>query len=339
VSTRSGIIAAGNWIVDHVKVIDTWPPQDALATILTHSWGNGGSPYNVLKNLARMGAAFPLEAIGLVGDDASGRLIRDDCDLHRINRTQLRVTDRAPTSYTDVMTEHSTRRRTFFHHRGANARLAPEDFDFSRSRAKIFHLGYLLLLDALDSPAADGCPHSAAVLRRARDAGLRTSIDCVSEHSDRFGSVVAPVLPEVDLLFANDFEVEKLTGIELGRGTNLSRTAVEQAARAILRLGVREAAIIHFPEGACACSTSGEIVWQPGVALPAAMIAGTAGAGDAFASGVLYGLHENWPLQRALELGVCVAAASLRHPTCSDAVGSLTDCLALVSRHGVQSVS
>ena len=56
---RSGIIAGGNWIVDHVKLIDTWPPQDALATILSQSWGNGGSPYNVLKNLARLGASFP----------------------------------------------------------------------------------------------------------------------------------------------------------------------------------------------------------------------------------------------------------------------------------------
>ncbi len=30
---RSGVLAAGNWIIDHVKVIDTWPAQDALATI------------------------------------------------------------------------------------------------------------------------------------------------------------------------------------------------------------------------------------------------------------------------------------------------------------------
>lgn len=333
-STRAGIIAGGNWIVDHVKVIDAWPPPEALANILSQSWGNGGAPYNVLKNLSRMGATFPLEAIGLIGDDASGQLIRNDCDAHRINLAQLRVTSSAPTSYTDVMTEQTTHRRTFFHHRGANAGLSPEHFDFSNTRAKIFHLGYLLLLDALDAVGDDGRVRASSILHRARDAGLRTSIDCVSEHSDRFKSVVAPVLVDVDVLFANDFEAEKLTGCRFGRGSQLNRNAIVDAARTLVRMGVREWALIHFPEGACACSLSGDVVWQPAVAFPPKKIAGTAGAGDAFAAGVLYGLHENWPMQRALELGVCVAAASLRHPTCSEAVESMASCLALGMTHG-----
>ena len=54
--SRNGILAGGNWIVDHVKLINTWPPQDALASILTQSDGNGGSAYNLLKNLSRLGA-------------------------------------------------------------------------------------------------------------------------------------------------------------------------------------------------------------------------------------------------------------------------------------------
>jgi sugar/nucleoside kinase (ribokinase family) len=331
---RSGIIAGGNWIIDHVKLIDTWPPQDALATILSQSWGNGGSPYNVLKNLARLGAPFSREAIGLVGDDASGRIIQEDCRAHGIDLAQLRMTTAAPTSYTDVMTEAATRRRTFFHQRGANALLTPEQFDFSSTRAKLFHLGYLLLLDGLDAIGADGLPRAAEVFRRAREAGLRTSVDCVSEHGDRFKSVIAPLLPEVDLLFANDFEAEKITGLSLGRGAKIDARAVEAAGRAMLKRGVREWVVIHFPEGACACSAGGESVWQASVQLPATEMAGTAGAGDALASGILYGWHEGWSMPRSLELGVCVAAASLRHPTCSDAVGSLAECLALGTRSG-----
>ena len=81
--SRNGILAGGNWIVDHVKLINTWPPQDALASILTQSDGNGGSAYNLLKNLARLGAQFPLEAVGLVGDDSDGRAIFADCAAHR----------------------------------------------------------------------------------------------------------------------------------------------------------------------------------------------------------------------------------------------------------------
>ena len=332
---RTGLLAGGNWLVDHVKLLDAWPAQDALANITAVSAGNGGGPYNVLKDLARLGAPFPLAGIGLVGDDADGRAILADCAAHRLGTAQLRTVPGARTGNTDVMTVAATGRRTFFHDRGANALLAPEHFDFSAAREKIFHLAYLLLLTALDAPGPDGRARAAAVLARARAAGLRTSLDCVSASPEKFRATVAPVLPEVDILFCNDWEAEQLTGLALGRGTALDRPAVEKSARALVALGVREVALVHFPEGACACSAAaGEIFWQPAVRLPPAEIAGTAGAGDAFAAGVLLGLHEDWPLPRALELGVCAAAASLRHPTCSETVAPVAACLALGARFG-----
>ena len=73
---RRGLLAGGNWIIDHVKLIDGWPPQDSLATILSQSSSNGGAPYNVLKNLSRLGVPYPLSAIGLVGTDVSSGVTR-----------------------------------------------------------------------------------------------------------------------------------------------------------------------------------------------------------------------------------------------------------------------
>jgi sugar/nucleoside kinase (ribokinase family) len=163
---------------------------------------------------------------------------------------------------------------------------------------------------------------------------LLTVLDCVSAAPERFSTVVAPVLPEVDVLFANDYEAEQLTGMKLGRGPTLSRNAVEQAARALLALGVRRHVILHFPEGACAASADGSIVWQAAVRVPAALIAGAAGAGDAFAAGCLFGLHEEQPLAAALELGVCAAATSLLHPTCSESVPPATEALRFGHTHG-----
>src|SRR5271169_383140 len=146
---RSGILAAGNWIRDHVKTVDAWPEQDGLATIVGHCVGNGGVPYSVLKDLAKMGAPFPLAGIGLLGDDADGSAILADCKALGIDTAQLRTARGLSTSYTDVVTVRGTGRRTFFHHRGANALLGPEHIDFARARERIFYLGYLLLLDAL----------------------------------------------------------------------------------------------------------------------------------------------------------------------------------------------
>lgn len=333
-SPRSGVIAGGNWIVDHVKLIDSWPPQDGLVNITAQSAGNGGGPYNVLKALAKLGAPFPLAGIGLLGDDADARRIRDDCAAHGIDTAGLRTLPGAATSYTDVMTVRGTGRRTFFHNRGANARLAPEHFDFSATAARLFYLGYALLLDTLDAPDATGRPRMAAVLAAARAAGLETVLDCVSENSDRFQAVVLPVLPEVDVLLCNDFEAEKLTGVAFGRGADLDRDAIVTAGRALLAAGVRRWVVLHYPEGAVAFGADGAVHWQGAVRLPPGQIAGTVGAGDAFAAGLLYGQHEGWPMPRGLELGVCTAAASLRDASCSEAIVRADACLALGADFG-----
>ncbi|HEY1794164.1 MAG TPA: carbohydrate kinase family protein [Opitutaceae bacterium] len=331
---RSGIIAGGNWIRDHVKTLDAWPEQDGLANIVARADGNGGGPYNVLKDLARLGAPFPLLGVGLVGDDADGRAIMADCRLSGIDTSQLRMVPGAGTSYTDVMAVRSTPRRTFFHERGANARLGPEHFDFRGQQARVFYLGYLLLLDRMDAPGAGGAPASAEVLGRARAAGLVTAADCVSAAPGGFESAVRPVLPSVDFLFVNDYEAGQVTGAGLRPSGDLDRGAAEKAARSLVAMGVRAWAVVHFPEGACACSASGELLWQPAVRMAEGSIASTVGAGDAFASGVLFGVHEDWPMARSLELGACAAAVSLLHPTCSGGVLPSEECLVFGHRQG-----
>ena len=89
---RRGIVAGGNWIIDHVKMIDKYPDQDTLSSILEESRGTGGSPYNVLIDLAKMRAPFPLGGIGLVGDDEDGRWIVADCAAAGIDMAQVRAT-------------------------------------------------------------------------------------------------------------------------------------------------------------------------------------------------------------------------------------------------------
>src|SRR6188474_2749261 len=185
---RDGIAAAGNWIVDRVKIVDHWPEQDTLANILEESVGNGGGAFNVLIDLAQLGAPFPLEGIGLVGEDANGKWILSQCKQHQIGSNQLKAID-ATTSHTDVMTVRDTGRRTFFHQRGANARFSREHVALEKLDAKIFYLGYLLLLDELDGEDKEFGTQAARLLADASAAGLKTAIDVVSEDSDRFESV------------------------------------------------------------------------------------------------------------------------------------------------------
>ena len=91
-SSRRGVLAGGNWIIDQVKLIDVYPQREQLANILSQSQGTGGAPYNVLIDLARLGATFPLYGAGLVGKDSLGQFILDDCKKHQIDTRHLRTT-------------------------------------------------------------------------------------------------------------------------------------------------------------------------------------------------------------------------------------------------------
>jgi sugar/nucleoside kinase (ribokinase family) len=326
-SERSGILAGGNWIVDRTKMIDVYPAQDSLANIIRETSSNGGSPYNVLIDLARLQAPFPLGAAGLVGDDPAGEFILGDCRAHEIDTQQLRTCKEAPTSYTDVMTVQSTGRRTFFHQRGANAFLDAAHFDFTQSSARIFHLGYLLLLDRLDRPEPKYGTVAAALLARAQALGFKTSVDLVSENSDRFAQIVRPALRYCDYCMLNEFEAQRTTGIEVLRGETVDLEAARKAARELLKAGVREWVVIHFPEGAIAIGANNKELVQGSVDLPQTQIVGAVGAGDAFAAGTLLGLHGQLPIKVALQYGVCAAAASLTDATSSGGVKSLAECL------------
>jgi sugar/nucleoside kinase (ribokinase family) len=327
---RNGILVGGNWIMDQVKLIDVFPEEEKLVNIFTESSCNGGSAYNVIIGLSKLQANFPLSGVGLVGDDEKGDRIISHCQSLGINTSQLRKTNKAHTSYTDVMSVKSTGKRTFFHQRGANALLDIEHFDFSISQDKIFHLGYLLLLDRLDIMEADGTTRATKVLKKAKEQGLIVSVDIVSERSDRFATIIPPSLPYIDYLFVNEYEAGMITGVKtIAAGGSIILTGCYDAALKLLAMGVNKWVILHFPEGVIAVSKSGDSHYQPSIKVPAEKIKGASGAGDAFLAGVLTGVHNNQSIEESLKLGVCAAASSLFEPTSSDGILPSAECLKL----------
>lgn len=331
---RKGILAAGSYIVDHVKMIDAWPPQDALATIISKESSNGGGPYNLSKDIARLfpdGAPFPLVAAGLLGDDTDGRWILADCQTHQIDTTQLKTTNQAPTSYTDVMTVEANGRRTFFHQRGANALFSEQDLDLDQVDARIFYLGYLLLLDTLDQLTDNGT-RASALLADARAQGMLTVVDLVSAEGGNFTDIVSPSLPHIDVLLTNEFEASRLSGIDLQQDFSAQNALI--VAQTILDMGVQHRVVIHAPLGAVAVDRKQGSFTAGSVAIADQAIRGAVGAGDAFAAGIVYGLHENLTIEESLSTASCIAASCLLHPTPSGGIRPLDECLELGEQWG-----
>lgn len=329
-SNRTGIIAAGNWIVDKTKIIDTYPTQDSLANIESEECNNGGGAFNVLCDMAKLGAAFPLQGLGLIGSDAEGDWILDHCRALGIDTRLLARHDSVPTSYTDVMTVRSTGRRTFFHQAGANRHLDQGHFPWPEMHSRLLYLGYLGLLDTLDAPDAEHGTIAAGILHEAGRRGFLRVVDLVSVERPDYAKIVSPALPEIDVLICNEVEASRATGLlTRDAADRYLESGLREAAQDFLRRGVRQSVVIHLAEGAYAQNATGEEIWQGRVDLPREQIVGAAGAGDAFAAGLLLGIHEDWSLQQSLRLGVDVAAASLRSATTSEGIADVSESLAL----------
>jgi sugar/nucleoside kinase (ribokinase family) len=331
---RSGVMAGGIFIVDHTKLVDRYPEPESLAEISEHHTSNGGGPFNLLVDLARLGADFPLEAVGRVGDDSDGEWILARCRACGIDTRQLHKTAAASTSSTDVMTERESGRRTFFHSRGANALLDLDDFDLAVSSARLFYFGYPMLLDRLDAPHAEQGTRGAELLRRARQAGFTTCVDFVTAAPERFAGVAAPLLRHTDICLVNELEAERITGVVLRDGARLLAERLDRAAQTLIALGVRGFAVIHAPEVAHLRAATGQTARIGSVRVPSELIVGTAGAGDAFAAGLLMAWHDGAALDRALRAGAAAAALCLYDATTSEGLRPLEECLAFASEHG-----
>ncbi len=325
---RNGICAGGNWIIDLIKFVDSYPEEGNLANILhTEEPANGGSPYNVLLDLARLKSGIPLQAVGALGDDDFGSFIIEDCRRNGICTELLRRRPNQRTSYTDVITVQSNGKRTFFHARGANATLDIDDFDTSQIRCEICLLGYLLLLDRLDEADSEFGTRAARLLSRLRDSGIKTAIDVVSENSDRFAGIVSPSLKFTDYLILNEIEAGKVLhkNIRSPEG-KISFKDASEAADALLGLGVGKVVAIHFPEGAVASARDGNKIERESVYsldLPSGFIKGTVGAGDAFCAACLHVIYSGGSLKEMLDFACGLAAASLSHPSASLGIESI----------------
>lgn len=195
--------------------------------------------------------------------------------------------------------EQQTKERTFFQYAGGNAYYGEDDIDWDRLNVDIFHIGYILLLPHLDEPDAEYGTKMARLLHRAQQAGMKTSIDVVSEAGERFKRLVTPALRYTDYCIINELETQQTTGVLLrGEDGTLHVENMKAALQKLHELGVAKWAVIHCPELGCGMDEAGNYCEFESLKLPKGYIKGTVGAGDAFCAGVLYAAETDMPRGR-----------------------------------------
>ncbi len=313
---KKGIAVAGTILVDKINEISAYPAAGELTQIRSVQLSTGGMVPNVANDLKIMDAMLPVKAVGRIGADGDGAFARATMEKYGVDTAFLLVGEK-PTSFSDVMSV-SGGQRTFFTYAGANADFCAEDLDFAALDVDMLHLGYFLLLDKVD--AGEGLK----ILKKAKAAGVETSIDLVSENSDRYG-LVLPCLPFVDNLIINEVEAGRLTDIEP------KRENLREIAEKLFSLGVQKRVVIHTPEVGICLSENGFFA-VPSLVLPDDYIQGTTGAGDAFCAGFLLGIYYGWSEEESLVFAAGAAASSLAAADANGGVKSVAGIKELISK-------
>jgi sugar/nucleoside kinase (ribokinase family) len=261
------VLVVGNIVVDFVVKPERDLPKwghicNVDVPIEPHIGGNGAIFATYLAKLIK-----DCSLVGCVGEDALGNWIYGAMEHNGVSLERVKKVKK-PTSVSVALVDKDAR-RAFLHHIGANSELdagsVPDDF----AGASWLHLGSPFLMPKL---APKAC---ASLLKKAKDAGLYTSVDLVWDPSeewdlDKMGS-------QADILFLNRDEGEAITGTDAPLEM-LDMIATQGQKITVLKMG----------DAGCAVRlATGESFFAPSFEIKAV---DTTGAGDAFNAGFILGM-------------------------------------------------
>jgi len=254
---------------------------------------SGGSAANTMAGVASLGGSGAY--IGKVRNDQLGGVFSHDLRAAGIDYRTVPATSGAPTARCLIFVTPDAQRtmQTFL---GVSVELGPDDIDPSAIEdAQITYLeGYLF-----DPPLAKEAFVRAAEIAHAKSRKVALTLSdpfCVDRHRAAFQQLVEH---HVDILFANELELLSL----------YQSKSFEDALAAVK--GKCELAAVTRSEKGSVLAAGGKMVHVK--AERVAKVVDTTGAGDLYASGVLYGLTRGYELPMCGRIGSIAAAEVISH--------------------------
>ncbi|MBO7498928.1 MAG: adenosine kinase [Bacteroidaceae bacterium] len=248
---------------------------------MTVSRVTGGSAGNTMLALANLGASPAF--IGKVGDDETGRFYADNAASKGIRPRLIKSGLPSGIAHTFITPDGE---RTFATYLGAAGNMQADDLDDTMFADcdYLYIEGYLVQNHTLIRRA----------IEMAKAKGAKVCLDLASYNIvEADHAFFAELLTEyVDVVFANEEEARAFTGkeaeealIDLGRLCEI----------AVVKMGKRGSAILY----------QGERTFVESMAV--SHVIDTTGAGDFYAAGVMYGILNDWDMERCAQAGSLLA--------------------------------
>ena len=280
----------------------------------------GGCPTNISVGARRLGLRSAL--VTAVGEDEVGDFVLEFLRREGVD-TQFSVRKPGRRTMATIVSIQppETFRVTHYRDNCADRALDADDVGAApveRSRVVVVTgtgLGYEPSRSATTSAA-----------QRARASGARVVVDIDYRRDEwtsvpQFGEQMAALLRSAHIAVGTDEEVRVATG---------ESDAVD-AVRRLLCLGLEAIILKRGREGAIIFRPNVEPVPVP--AFPVEVLNGL-GAGDAFASGFLYGWLQGWTLERAVRMGCATGAIVVTRHGCANFMPTLGEVEGFVTSRG-----
>jgi ribokinase len=243
----------------------------------TYPGGKGG---NQAVAAARMGS--PAILIGRVGDDTSGRILREALEADDVDVTAVHIDPDAPTG-TALITVAATGENTIVTSGGANHRVGRRELD--ALRAALDGAGVLLVQLEIAMDVV------VEAVRLASDAGVPVVLDPAP-----VSSLPNDLFPLLSWITPNETEAQALCGTADAR----------DAARELRDRGVVNAVVTVGARGCVYAGAAGELEVQA----PIVDAVDTVACGDAFNGALAVSLHAGTDAGEALRVAVAAGAAA-----------------------------
>jgi sugar/nucleoside kinase (ribokinase family) len=274
------VVGYGTNSVDYLCIVPEYPPLGSKTEILHYEQLAGGQVATTIAFLSRMG--LRTKYIGKVGEDELGRFSLSSFDSELVDTASVLVERGVSSQVAFIIVDGKSGERTVLSQRGIEL-----DFRYPELAQDQVCSGRMLHLDGYDA---------AGSLRAAtwcREKGIPVSIDL-----DRVVQDCSELINKVDfLIVSSNFPVEF--------------SGISDPVKAFQELRNHCDGFLAVTLGAAGAMAwvGGRCLTFPGLQIKAV---DTTGAGDVFHGAFIYGLLQNWSLERIMKFGNAAAGLSCR---------------------------
>lgn len=283
--SKQDLLVTGELNVDLIlNQIEGFPKIGAEIVAREMTLTLGSSSAIFAANAAAMGISTAF--CGMIGDDDYGKLVLRELTAREVDPQFITTSDKHQTGITVVMNYEQDRANVT--HCGAMEALTIKDIPWNRlENFRHFHLSNFFLQGGLKNDIVE-------IFRRAKAAGLTTSLDLQWDTTNQWDFNYQECLPHVDVFFPNESELLALTQTKnLDKGIQKLQPYTNTMA---IKLGER---------GSIGISGDQKIEVPSFSNFP---FVDAIGAGDSFNAGFIYQYLRQAPLEDCLRYGNLMGA-------------------------------